>query len=59
MVARGIEHQCFAVGDELAFAVEVVFEGGVFDGADVVGGDVEECSDVEGQAVDAVDFVCL
>ena len=59
MVAVGAEHQRTAVGDQPALATEVVFEGGVFDVADVVGGDVEEGSHVEGQAVDAVDLVGL
>ena len=59
MCAVGAEDEGAAVGDEPAFAVEVVFEGGVFDVADVVGADVQEGSDVEGYAVDAVDFVGL
>ena len=59
VIAVGAEHQRTAVGDQPALATEVVFEGGVFDVADVVGGDVEEDSHVEGQAVDAVDLVGL
>ena len=59
VVAGGIQHERLAVGDDLTLAIEVILERRVLDVTDVVGGDVQECSDIEGQAVHAVDLVGL
>ena len=53
------EYQRLRVDDDLALAIQVILERGVFDRADVVGGDVEERGHIESQAIDAVHLVRL
>ena len=59
MVAVGAEDQRAAVAGDLTLAIQVVLERGVFDGADVIGGDVEECARVKGQSIDPLHLVRL
>ena len=59
VVAALAEHEHVGIAYDLPLAPQVVLETGVLDGADVIGGDVEERGDVEMEIVDAVDFVCL
>ena len=53
------EYQRLRVDDDLALAIQVILERGVFDRADVVGGDVQERGHIESQSVDAVHLVRL
>ena len=59
MIAVGAEHQCAAIVCDLPLAIQIILECGVFDGADVVRGNIEECPSIERQAIHALHFVCL
>ena len=53
------ENQRTAILYDLTFAVEVILECRMLNGADMVRADIEECGDVEGESENTVDFVRL
>ena len=53
------ENQGTTILYDLTFAVEVILECRMLDGADMVRADIEECGDVESKSENTIDFVRL
>ena len=59
MCACRAENQGTAILHNLTFAVEVILECRMLDGADMVRADIEECGDVESNSENTINFVGL